>query len=1258
MSKTNTKKPVATTPSVIKTKEPIKGSENQSGPVPVGLSIEEIYQKKTQHQHILDLPDSYIGGVCNDLKETYVYDNETNKIVSKDIMFPDGLYKIVDEILVNAKDHTVRDKTCKNIEININQAEGIIEVKNDGNGIPVEIHKIYNVYVPEMMFCELLTSTNYDKSVKKTTGGKNGYGAKLTNIYSTEFIIETVDIANQKHYRQVCSNNMYTINPPTITNLVSKTKQTPYTKITFKPDFARFDVKCLTDDFISLLKKRTYDIAACTIGVATVKYNGSVIKLNSFSDYINLYYDKLPSELIYCEFNDRWKVGVLFDKIAGHKNIAFVNGIYTYKAGNHVSYVMNQICTKINDALKDKSLKIKSSYISDNITIFIDSIIENPGFQSQTKDMLITKISEFGSKCEITDEFMKKLFKTGILEEVRNLADFKEKGELSKTDFKKTINVSQIDKLEDAQWAGKNKKAEQCRLILTEGDSAKKFAIDGLSVIGREKYGVFPLRGKFLNVREATVKQIMKNEEFKNLKLILGLKQNKKYTTTKGLRYGGIIILTDQDLDGSHIKGLLINMFDFMWPELLKIPGFIQCITTPIVKVFKKSDTKKTSPEIFYTISDYKAWQETIDMNKYESKYYKGLGTSTTAEAKEVFKDITNRLANYQWEMNENDKNDKQILEEIDDQEQALITEQDDDIEITDEIEADGLVDADEDDDEISEDMEANTKDEFSPSRMSIKLAFEKSRANLRKNWLYNYHKDDILDIKETNINYSDFINKDLKHFSAYDNRRSIPRLQDGLKPSQRKILYACFKRKLFKTDLKVAQLGGYVGEHTEYHHGEQSLYGTITNMAQTFVGSNNINLLFPAGNFGTRRLGGKDAASARYTFTHLSHITPYIFKQADEIIYDYVDEDGTLVEPEFYAPILPYVLANGGDGIGTGFSSFIPPYNPVDLVNYIKKLLDGDEGDELIPWFRGFTGKVEVSKDGRVLTHGIYEILDDRRVKVSELPISTNTNPMWMETYKDYLTEMTVDAKNENKAKFVESIVYNTSNSVVDFTITFSGNKLQEFLKNNTLEKKLKMTTSLSLNNMYLWNTKDVITKYDTVDDIILEFYKMRYSMYEKRKNLQIKIMENELNILKEKIRFVEYYLSKKIIIHDRKEEEVLNDLVKYNFKELSYDIIKKSENPSYAYLTNMRLMSLTKTQMDELKKECNSKQNTYDICLKKTIKQLWTEELDEFLVQYEQSKNDGVDNDEDENNDKNNKPKKTKSTPKSPQKKVLKSN
>jgi DNA topoisomerase-2 len=1163
------------------------------------VEIEDIYKKKSLHQHILDLPDTYIGPTHLDKINLYVYDNDENRIIRKDRDIVLGLYKIFDEILVNAADQTVRDKKCNTIKVAIDMKTGIIEVYNNGSSIPIEKHKVENMYVPEMIFGNLLTSGNYDTK-GKTVGGKNGLGSKLTNVYSTFFDVEILDLERKKKYYQRFKNNMFEKDEAVVTD-IGKNVTESYTKITFLPDYKRFGLKNLTDDMESILKRRVYDIAGTTNSLVKVFYNDVHIDVKTFEDYIKLYYAE-EVDVIYADINERWSVGVVYDSNASFQHMSFVNKISTFQGGTHLNYVVNQIVDKVTANIQDKhkNLKIKPSQIKDNITVFINSTIEDPGFSSQSKESLTTKASEFNVKCELDDKFITKLCKTGLVDEIVQLAQVKQLAELNKSDGKKVTSLRKLVKLDDARLAG-TKRSSECRLILTEGDSAKSFAISGLEVIGRDKYGVFPLKGKLLNVRDASPKQLLGNEEIKNLKQILGLKQNTNYTDTKKLRYGGIIILTDQDVDGSHIKGLLMNFFHFFWPSLMKLNGFIQSIATPIIKVFKKSDNKKTSPEIFYTLTDYKKWCEKMgdSIKSYDIKYYKGLGTSTEKEAKESFTDFEKRIVTYIW--NESDMQNKLINA--------------DNYDLEDDVDADDEKEADLDAEEVEEDEDSNQSEKSEKSDLvskkeksyqSITLAFAKQRANDRKEWLRKYDPDLIIENANKNISYDEFVNKDLIHFSNSDNIRSIPDISDGLKPSQRKILFGALKRKLDKDEIKVAQLAAYISEHTGYHHGEASLQGAIINMAQDYCGSNNINLLRPNGNFGSRRMGGKDAASSRYIFTQLSELTRQLFITKDEPILEYNVEEGDVVEPKIYYPIIPTILVNGSEGIGTGFSTNIPPYNPLDIIANIRNYLENKNLEllsELTPWFKGFEGRIEKINDCTYNTFGISTTINENTVKITELPIGT-----WTENYLEFLECQVEDGT------FITDYKNNSGNYKIDIEINFANGKLQGLIKTDTLNKRLKLVTSVKTSNMHLYKDS-IITKYKTANHILEDYIKIRLNAYKTRKEYVIRILTNDMLVLKYRKKFIENILDKKIIIERKKKSEIVDKLIELKYPELAINI---NGNTSYDYLTNLPLFSLTAEKIDDINKEFDEKKLELDVYTNTSVDKLWLTELDDFEKSY----------------------------------------
>ena len=1155
-------------------------------------SIEDVYKEKTLHEHILSPQntDSYIGSILVTLRNVYVVSN--NKITREVISYNPGLQKIYDEICVNSRDRTVVDKTCKCIRININKETGTFKIWNDGKGIPIKFHKVSKKYVPEMIFGTLLTSSNYDQK-GKITGGKNGYGAKLTNIYSKEFIVETIDSDEGKYYYQKFSNNMYSKEEPIIKNNKNKS----YTCITFTPDYEKFNMKSLTNDMYNLLSKRAYDLAACTSSKVKVYLNDEEIKCKKFDDYIKLYYEVKP-KLVYNQVNSRWNVGIIFDKDCNFNQVSFVNGICTQNGGTHVSHIVDQLVKKIieniNSQSKYKALKIKRSLITDNISVFVDATIEDPGFDSQTKETLNTKVSDFGthpdSRCVLSNEFVENVLATGLSDEVIKYAQFKAMDELKKTDGKKTESVINIPKLEDAHWAG-TRKSKTTRLFITEGDSAKAFAISGLSVIGREQYGVFPIRGKFLNVRNATAKQILNNEEFKNIKKILGLQQGKKYTDVSKLRYGGIIILTDQDVDGSHIKGLLINMLATFWPQLLTIDGFIQTINTPILKVWKKTDKKKTKPKIFFTLGDYEKWCKNSlngDISKWNIKYYKGLGTSTEKEAKEIFNEFYEKILTF----TEDTTNIDYVKSEISDKDDK------------------DSLDSCSDECSIENVLQESTIN-------SIKLAFDKNFSDNRKIWLSNYDKGCTLEFDKTKkITFDDYVNKDLIHFSNYDNLRSIPSLMDGFKPSQRKIMYACFKRGINASEIKVAQLAGYVAQHTEYHHNEDSLKGTIIGLAQNFVGSNNINLLSPNGNFGYRSMGGKDHASPRYIFTEVDSITSKIFREEDNYVLNYIDEDGTLIEPETYYPIIPTVLINGAQGIGTGFSTFIPLFNPRDIIKCVYNKLKQKENIELKPWYRGFNGTIIPDTDSyKFHSHGKYEIVDGQNIKITELPIDT-----WISNYKTFLESKIAVNKEDTNAK-IEKVLSNSGNNKIEFLVKFKNNELKKFIKSgqDKLIKFLKLSSTISLTNLHLYNNEGKINKYDSIEDIMDEYFKIRLDIYKKRINFMVNKLKNLLDIYEFKIKYIYDVIKKKIKIQGNTREKVIKQLEDNNYPKLHYDHLAKEDLKSYKYITDLQLLSLTTDKIEELEEERDKRKAEYEDYLNTSAHDRWLKELKELEKEYE---------------------------------------
>ncbi|CAO2834643.1 unnamed protein product [Amaranthus hypochondriacus] len=1157
-----------------------------------GKCIEDIYQKKTQLEHILLRPDTYIGSTEKLQDTLWTYISITDDMSLKQITYVPGLYKIFDEILVNAADNKQRDPKMDRIEVMIDQEQNLISVYNTGDGIPVEIHKEETIYIPELIFGHLLTSSNYNDNEKKTTGGRNGYGAKLTNIFSTEFIIETADGKRRLKYKQVFRNNMSHKGDPVIQNCKPSEN---WTKVTFKPDLSKFNMTHLEDDVVALMNKRVVDLAGCLAASPGKKVkvflNSKEIETKTFYDYAQLYLNTVNINrdfpLVRIDNNNkedyipRWQISVCMSE-GQFQQVSFVNSINTIKGGTHVDYITGQITKCVIEAVnkKKKNANLKPHIVKNYLWVFVNALIDNPAFDSQTKETLTTRANNFGTTCELSDKFLRKVVNdSGVVDRLITWADFKEKKDLKKSDGSKTRRLLDIPKLEDANEAG-GSKSHKCTLIITEGDSAKALAMSGLSVVGRNYYGVFPLRGKLLNVREASAKQITENAEINNLKKILGLKQGEKYdkdSSLKLLRYGHLMIMADQDHDGSHIKGLVINFIHTFWPSLLKNPSFMLEFITPIVKATRSRGKDDTNVLSFYSMLDYEDWvrKEGSNVKNWHIKYYKGLGTSDAKEGKEYFANLDMHRKIFTWE----DNNDCSAIE----------------------------------------------------------LAFSKKKIEARKDWLREAETGSVLDHKEERVRYSDFINKELKLFSRADLQRSIPSMVDGFKPTQRKVLFSAFKRNLVK-EIKVAQFSGYVSEKSAYHHGEASIQGTIVNMAQNFVGANNVNFLMPNGQFGTRNLGGKDAASARYIHTQLSELTRFLFPKEDDLLLTYLKEDNLSIEPIWYMPIIPTILVSGSEGIGTGWSTFIPNYNPKDIIANIRRLLKNDPLIPMDPWYRKFKGTIQKTarKDTGVTytVTGIIDVVDDYDgedicLRISELPVRK-----WTQDYKEFLSSLAPNQNDKSKEPFIKDFHDHSTDETACFDVILNKQNYSLAIQEG-LTKKFKLTTNLSTSNMNLFDKDNKIVRYESPEQILETFFVLRLEYYAKRKAKYLEIYQADLVKLNNQVRFAQELVSKELVLIGLEYSQIVNELRERGYDPFpmnkaarssetnkdSEDIEEQDNNESlahnindddYDYLLSFSIKKLSSEKIMELCSKRDKMQDQIEWLKNETERSLWARDLD----------------------------------------------
>eukprot|EP00931_Biecheleriopsis_adriatica_P050491 TRINITY_DN29237_c0_g2_i1.p1 TRINITY_DN29237_c0_g2~~TRINITY_DN29237_c0_g2_i1.p1 ORF type:complete len:1522 (-),score=282.44 TRINITY_DN29237_c0_g2_i1:17-4582(-) len=1145
------------------------------------------YKRLTQREHVLQRPDMYIGPLEPRNETVWVLKrtragNGSSQMLEQTLLLSPGLVQIYNEILVNAVDRQyqgISGREMSEIRIDVDAKKGDITIWNDGGAIPIEMHDS-GMYVPSLVFGEFLSGNNFDDSKIRFTGGRNGVGAKATNVFSKEFEVRVDDPSTGKRFQQLWKDNMKTQLDPEISSLPSEVTRGSV-MVRFRPDVRRFGLTNIDAHHRRFLLSRAWDAAACTRQNITVSFDGEPLQVQSFQEYSE---QVLGPNVAMCDVRDdtgrlRAEISVAFAGDDGFRALGFVNGIRCSR-GTHIKHVTDQLASAIAD-LAGQSMKKKPSgaTVKQYIRLVVNVLVDNPGFDSQTKTKLTTTSSKLGFDLVLPSEFAQQVADLGVLD-----AAIRAMMASQRRVMRESLSVGvapSLAKLEDAAHAGKP--GHNCTLIVTEGDSAKALAIAGLAKLGRQHYGVFPLKGKPLNVRTATQKQLQSNDEIKHLMQIIGLKWGQEFNTwedTEALRYQQLMIFSDQDLDGHHIAGLLINFIAALWPSLLEVhPRFLQRFATPVVKVFPKSKTSSSTAEhAFFTQGDFNTWQEKQGdgwNSRYRAKYYKGLGTSTRQEAMEYFSDTA-----------------KHVLD---------------------------LVRTGPADDE------------------SILLAFEKDKAEDRKEWLQEYDSEKELDYSLPEASYRDFMDKQYIHFSTYDNVRSIPRLLDGLKPSQRKVIY--WARQHLRGEKKVSQIMGLVSSATSYHHGEASLEKVIVSMAQNFIGTNNLNLLEPIGMFGTR-LNGRDVhASARYIHTAMSPLSRFIFRKEDDDVLERQFEDGQLIEPKSLLPIFPLVLVNGFLGIGTGWACECPNYDPLEVVNALEKWIDGKPiSPRLKPSYKGFQGNISVS-NGKYYSSGKWHIYSSKgkkgppdTVEITELPIG-----IWTD---DFIAMVEEKAK---RLRIMSAIhkCDDHDDERIHLLIGFDADELRQQLvqrnpRNSTdalqdaIVKHLGLEKSMP-SNMWLFDSdvdeegqllKAELKKFDSPEGVIKAFERSRRPFYERRKAKQLQKAAHKAELTKNQLRCIQMVRNRTLAPEDLTacslEAAGFQPMRRLAQSNSAEDADDETGQEDFEYILRMPLGAFSDQKAQALERNMLDAEKELRDLKHMSINDMWKDELRQFREEY----------------------------------------
>lgn len=1167
----------------------------------VGPSAND-YSQLDQRTHAYKISDMYIGSDAQTEREEWLYDAVNDKIVNGLITLPQGVERLFIELMTNASDNVGRSRRfgADPGTIDVTMDRTTISVRNGGLPIPIEINSQSGLYAPEFILGSMLTSSNYDGD--RHEAGRNGLGAKLVNIYSKSFKVEVYDAIRHWHYTQVWNNNMTVRGDPVIMPYNGTLSSVT---IVYEMDFARFGYTEYPDDAFHLFARHCADISFTA--KTSVKFNDKTFSFDSIKDYARMYYGELVNTaVLHYEWPPNTEVIVkkggiqvskdplvmplvelcLLDTPHNGSHVSFVNSMMTRDGGAHVEEAIKIYGGAVAEAVNSKGRKSgkgsksgkgakkevketkKPTITLRDIRPHISVIITVKLVNPKFLGQSKSKLDSPKPKMTPTEDEIESIMDWKLILVLHDLLQSKDFGNLTKTSGRRKIHVG-LDKGSDANEAG-GPLSSQCVAFITEGNSAMGYANHMISMLpsGRDFAGVIPIKGKLLNVMNVdSCQRILDNKELMRIRKLLNLNELLDYTIDANFNTLRYGTLVILADADTDGKHIVGLVLNFMY---CLYPSLIRRGYVMYLKTPILRVSHGTSVLKFYTEGQYENWKnKTPNSDKWKHKYFKGLGSSSPANVKE-------------------DVSDPHYVQCIYD----------------------------------------NTTDQL------MKMAFDDKLADDRKKWIASWKR--MLEVEEIKMQpISDFINHDLVEYGVANVHRSIPSLMDGLKPGQRKIMWAAWdewKWAMGKTytEKKVEVFSGHVVERTKYHHGPKCLVDTIINMAQDFVGANNLPYFQQDGMFGTRDMGGKDCADARYSFTRPEWWIPYVFRREDMPILEILVDEGDEIEPRFFLPIVPLQLINGARGIGSGSSTYIPNHNVRNIISWYRARLAGTELPIVDPYFEGFKGGIrihdkrakknaqmtivnvpQIDEDGdgdddfddqaglsddeidlreekatrsklSLITTGNFRIKDGI-VIVDELPIER-----WIQPYRAWLEEMV-------EAKKIKTFREQSLTNSAYFEITGFE---------NPSIKSLKLQKSFGLTNMTLIDENEKPVTYDNTDLILETFYLRRLAYYQKRKDYILGKIKVDVDKLTERIRFIMAVKQK----HIRPDEWT---------KKATHEVMTKM-NFDHKLLKEVTLADCTEEDVLDLQNRIKRLNEEYESILATDIKTIWLRELDEFDTEY----------------------------------------
>ena len=1017
-----------------------------------------------------------------------------------------ALLKILDEIVSNAQDHQKRDAGVTTISVEIDQRTGLIKVCNNGTmTVPTRpFEEGSEKTVAEVIFGTLLSGSNFNDDEQRQQVGRNGMGGKLTNIYSLRFEILLVDPERNVEYFQRWENNMSKCHPPKVKKSSKKKAQT---EVTFLPDYKRFGMEVpLDDNVFLLLKSRVQDVAVTIPSKVRVTFNGETINESSPKQLGMCFNGQILSNDKFTSDN-----GSSLEVCVSHTpqspvSFSFVNG--TRCKGTAYDMVLRKLTEAVNSKYP-QATRI-SSILKDELSLVVNACVINPTFTSQTKEILNLPPSKLGFDYTVSSTFAKKLvdaLRPSIEASMEKKTD-KESSKAIKSKSGPIANFQRPTKL------GK----KPCTLFVCEGKSAQQMVVAGFRKIGREYYGVYPLKGKILNTMDEKVDEIVKNTEILDLIHILSLDPKKTYDkdSIRKLPFQNVVILTDQDFDGLWPPhGFFQNVFSVAADP----PSYLSASFLHTDRESQRSADKTLQVVLFATDFQRVARGPQIE----RVQLLQRSRTSSDKEAIEYFSDLKKHTADFVFADN--------VCHEV------------------------------------------------------LSKWFGKQYANERKLMLQAIDHDSCVDYAKSTITVKEFCDGELVHWSYANVYRTIPGL-DGMKPSHRKVMHTLLQDKKPHA-MKVAELAAKTIGYANYHSGEASLQETIAHMQQDYIGTNQIVFLEGLSQYGSRDDDTKTHAAPRYAKTQFHPVARLMMVPSEDEVLERVEDDGKLCEPKMYATVLPMVLLNGCEGIGTGYSTKIPEYSAKEVLVRCKHLaMQKDLGDfpPLKPQPHDFKGRVVEEDASHFTYHGHVQVatLDGKTVlQITELPPGMWTNPT-----KEHI----------EKWSWVKQADVVSTGVDVDIRIQVGDDKSCD---EHLAEVQKYICKKVNTTNMYAFNMVGVLTKFETPEEILQEHASFKLNVCQKRLDVMIRNMEEKIGLATAKMQYIRHILEGRIPIVGIKTEVLKSKICEYELE---------------AYMSNLLLMqltSVTEEEMDKMRSTVDILHCSLDNLKQMNAHQLWLEDL-----------------------------------------------